>query len=198
MATLSWGYFLKYSQQRWSHGPSKYRSHQRCSIKKDVLTNFTKFTGKHLCQSLFFNKVAGLRPAFLLKKRLWLRCFPMNSVKFLRTPFLQYTSGRLLLQVLKMGSFWVLATPLVSKRRCAAKYFSGISDQQFQSKRGTKLNSTFWRQKKEFLFVSPIFFFNMVSSYCFTPYLYYRVNKSKFITKDCQNSVSLSSPCPLL
>ena len=31
--------------------------------KKGVLKNFTKFTGKHLCQSLFFNKVAGLRPA---------------------------------------------------------------------------------------------------------------------------------------
>ena len=28
--------------------------------KKGVLRNFTKFTGKHLCQSLFFNKVAGL------------------------------------------------------------------------------------------------------------------------------------------
>ena len=27
--------------------------------KKDVLRNFTKFTAKHLCQSLFFNKVAG-------------------------------------------------------------------------------------------------------------------------------------------
>ena len=26
-------------------------SHQRCSIKKGVLKNFTKFTGKHLCQS---------------------------------------------------------------------------------------------------------------------------------------------------
>ena len=25
-----------------------------------VLKNFTKLTGKHLCQSLFFNKVAGL------------------------------------------------------------------------------------------------------------------------------------------
>ena len=37
-------------------------SHQRCSMKKGVLRNFTKFTGKHLCQSLFFNKVAGLRP----------------------------------------------------------------------------------------------------------------------------------------
>ena len=29
---------------------------------------FTKFTGKHLCQSFFFNKVVGLRPATLLKK----------------------------------------------------------------------------------------------------------------------------------
>ena len=28
----------------------------------------TKFTGKHLCQSLFFSKVAGLRSATLLKK----------------------------------------------------------------------------------------------------------------------------------
>ena len=36
-------------------------SHQRCSMKKGVLRNFTNFTGKHLCQSLFFNEVAGLR-----------------------------------------------------------------------------------------------------------------------------------------
>ena len=38
--------------------------------KKGVLRNFAKFTGKYLCQSLFFNKVAGLRPATFLKKRL--------------------------------------------------------------------------------------------------------------------------------
>ena len=55
--------------------------------EKGVLRNFTKFTAKHLCQSLFFNKVGGLRPATLLKKRLWHRCFPVNFVKFLRTPF---------------------------------------------------------------------------------------------------------------
>ena len=55
--------------------------------KKGVLSNFTKFTGKHLCQRLFFNKVAGLRPATLLKRSLWHRCFPVNFVKFLRTPF---------------------------------------------------------------------------------------------------------------
>ena len=53
---------------------------------KGVLRSFMKFTGKHLCQSLFFNKVAGLRPT-LLKKRLWHRCFPVNFVAFLRTPF---------------------------------------------------------------------------------------------------------------
>ena len=65
--------------------------------KKGVLRNFAKFTGKHLCQSLFFNKVAGLRLATSLKKRLWHSCFPVNFAKFLRTPFLQNTSGRLLL-----------------------------------------------------------------------------------------------------
>ena len=40
-----------------------------------------------------------LRPAALLKKRLWERCFPVNFAKFLRTPFLQNTSGRLLLKI---------------------------------------------------------------------------------------------------
>ena len=72
-------------------------SHQRCSIIKVVLRNFAKFTGKHLCQCLFFNKVVGLRTTTLLKKRLWHRCFPVNFAKFLRTPFLQNTPGRLLL-----------------------------------------------------------------------------------------------------
>ena len=38
-------------------------------------------------ESFFFNKVAGQRPATLLKKRLLHRCFPVNFVKILRTPF---------------------------------------------------------------------------------------------------------------
>ena len=65
--------------------------------KKDVLRNFAKITGKHLCQSLFLNKVAGLSPATLLKGRLWHRRFPVNFAEFVRTPFLQNTLGRLLL-----------------------------------------------------------------------------------------------------
>ena len=55
-------------------------------MKKRVLRNFTKFRRKHLCQSLFFNKLAGLRH----------RCFPVHFAKFLRTPFLRNTSVRLL------------------------------------------------------------------------------------------------------
>ena len=31
-------------------------SYRRCSIKTDILKNFAKFSGKLLCQSLFFNK----------------------------------------------------------------------------------------------------------------------------------------------
>ena len=53
---------------------------------KGVLKNFAKFIRKHLCQSLFFNKVADLRPATLFKKRLWHRHFPVDFGKFLRTP----------------------------------------------------------------------------------------------------------------
>ena len=66
-------------------------------FEKGILRNFAKFTGKHLCQSLFLNKVARLRPATLSKKKLWHRCFPVNFAKCLSTSFLQNTSGRLLL-----------------------------------------------------------------------------------------------------
>ena len=67
--------------------------------RKRVLRNVAKFIVKHLCQILFFNKVAGLRGATLLKKRLRRRCFPVNFATFLRTRFLQSTSRRLLLNV---------------------------------------------------------------------------------------------------
>ena len=53
--------------------------------EKSVLKNFSKFNGKDLRQSLFFNKVAGSACNFINKKRLWHRCFPVNFEKFLRT-----------------------------------------------------------------------------------------------------------------
>ena len=42
-----------YPKCDWSSPPEVF-------YKKGVLRNFKKFTGKQLCQSLFFNKVAGL------------------------------------------------------------------------------------------------------------------------------------------
>ena len=72
-----------YNKRISTNSTAKIRSsHRRCSGKKCALRNFAKFTGKDLCRSLFFNKVAGLRPC----------------KKFLRTPVLQNTSGRLLLK----------------------------------------------------------------------------------------------------
>ena len=76
-------------------------SQRRCSMGKDVLRNFAIFTGIHLYQSRLFNKVAGLRPATLLKKRPWHRCFPEKFAKFLRTPFPWNTTGRLLLECIQ-------------------------------------------------------------------------------------------------
>ena len=48
--------------------------------KKGVIRYFVKFTRKQLCQSLYFNTIAGFR--------LWHRYFPVNLAKFLRIPFL--------------------------------------------------------------------------------------------------------------
>ena len=69
--------------------------------KKGILRNFANFTGKHLCQNLF-----------LSKEGLWHRCFPVNFAKFLRTPFLQNTSGRL---HLKGGDNSQNFTPMIFK-----------------------------------------------------------------------------------
>ena len=73
---------------------------------KGFLRNFAKFTGKHLCRSLFFNTVAALRPATLLKKRLWHRCFHVNFAKFLRTPFPTEYLWRLLLNLMPRNNLF--------------------------------------------------------------------------------------------
>ena len=77
MVLIKKGLLLLFKQQK-----------QPPEAEKDVLEKFARFIGKHLCSSLFFNKVVGLRPVTLLKKKLQHRCFPMNFAKFLKAPFL--------------------------------------------------------------------------------------------------------------
>ena len=69
---------------------SQFRSrHWSCSIKTGVLKKIiAKITGKYLCQSFFFHKVAILRPATLLKDGTRHSCFPLDFADFFRTPFL--------------------------------------------------------------------------------------------------------------
>ena len=70
----------------------KFRSsHRRCSTKKVLLI---------ISQNLLENSCVGV--SFLLKKRLRHRCFPVNIMKFLKTPFLQNTSGWLFLKILHL------------------------------------------------------------------------------------------------
>ena len=61
-----------------SHFTITRSNRQEMFCKKGVLRNFTKFTGIHLCQGLFFNKVAGL----------WHRCFPMNFCEISKNTFI--------------------------------------------------------------------------------------------------------------
>ena len=69
--------------------PLKQKQSPELFCKKGVLRNFAKLTGKHLCQSV------SHRPAALLKKRLWHRCFPVNFAQFSRTPTLVTASPKI-------------------------------------------------------------------------------------------------------
>ena len=83
-------YWTKFEQVAFCNMAVFRRSLLEVFCKKGVLVKFPKFTGKHVHLSLFFKKVASLRPAILSKKRLWHRCFPVNFVKVLRTQSCTY------------------------------------------------------------------------------------------------------------
>ena len=61
-------------------------SHRRCFVKKGVLKNFAKLTGKHLCQSLFLNKVAG-RACNFIKKESLAQVFSCEFCEFFKNTF---------------------------------------------------------------------------------------------------------------
>ena len=74
-----------------SEGTSS-RSEVLC--KKGVLTNFAKFTGKRLCQSLLFNKVADLRSEacnYIKKETQVAQVFPYGLCEISKNTFLHRT-----------------------------------------------------------------------------------------------------------
>ena len=73
-------------------------SSSKVVCKKYVLRNFPKFTGKHLSQSLFFNKVAGLSPQLYYKIGYGTGVFLWILRNFWEHLFLKNASG---------GHFWI-------------------------------------------------------------------------------------------
>ena len=59
---------------------------QRCSVKK-VFQEISQNSQENTCARVSFLIKLQARPATLLKKRLWYKCFPVNFAKFLKTPF---------------------------------------------------------------------------------------------------------------
>ena len=59
-------------------------SHWRCSVKKHVLKNFIKFTGKHLCQCLFLKAESLFFPKIcnFIEKETPAQVFFVNFAKF--------------------------------------------------------------------------------------------------------------------
>ena len=82
-----------------------------------ALKNFAKITEKHLCQSLFLNKVA-------IKKRPQHRCFPKYFLGILRRDFLN-------------EHFWTTATVrndcVVDLKNCPSRFLTDIIYNQIES-----------------------------------------------------------------
>ena len=128
LGQLNWQDNLRYAEEIKTFKNLKNTSGavvRRCSVKKGVLRNFTKFTGKHLRDSLFFNTVAGLEATehlwwlllvlvewsvFLylcctsvrcnfIKKGALAQVFSVHFAEFPRTPFLTKHFQWLLLSI---------------------------------------------------------------------------------------------------
>ena len=83
-------------------------SHRRCSVKKGVLRNFAKFTGKHLCN--------------FLKKETLAQVFSCEFCEIFKNIF--FTSGRLLLP----GLLWKYELNVKSSHwSCSVKNFANFT-----------------------------------------------------------------------
>ena len=114
--------------------------------KKGVLKNFAKFTGKHLCQNLFFKKRLK---NLLLKKTLWHRCFSVNFAKFLRTRFLkEHLQGLLLADSLAAERFQKVTVWCSSKTLVEGKFLKKKTCLRISSSKSRHISLT-----KSYIFI---------------------------------------------
>ena len=72
-------------------------------LYKEFLSNkYVNYENVSAMKRPLLGDLCCLKPATLLKQRLWHRCFSVNVAKFLRTPFLTEHLQRVLLAFLRM------------------------------------------------------------------------------------------------
>ena len=90
-------------------------SHKKCSVKKGVLKNFAKFSGQHLCQSLFFHKVSG--PSTFLQKETLAKVFSCEFFEIFKNTFFTEHLRWLLLKLVIAQYLRVIVTNIF-RRNC--------------------------------------------------------------------------------
>ena len=90
--------FWSCTSNRVTSGEKVRSCRSEMSCKKGVPKNFTKFTGKHLCWSLFLIKLQAVRLVQLIKKRLQIKGFPVSFGKNFKNTFLREYHRWLLLK----------------------------------------------------------------------------------------------------
>ena len=132
--------FIEHNSIRSTHARQNWKTFVSSSKMENVIRN----NGAECSQFLIANRiflsyksskfdtkkqppvVFYVRPATLLKKRLWRWCFPVNFVKFLRTPFFTEHLQRLLLEVVthkedSSKNFQMSQEIRSSHRKCSGK-----------------------------------------------------------------------------
>ena len=124
------------------------RGHQRCSIEKAVLKNFRNIHRKTPVLESLFNRLVGFKTCNFLKKRLRIRCFPVNIAKFLRTLILMKIFQQLLLP------FLLLNVNISSQGLISALNSIGVLQRSFSMFKGFSLgclvlgSSLIWKKEK--------------------------------------------------
>ena len=102
-------------------------------LQNRVVKIFAKFTEQHLCWSLFLIKLQPSGLELFLKKKLQHRCFPLNFVKFIRTPFftehLQTTASEICRVSFLRISFCLFGQICFGK--CKSQNFICLKEQRF-------------------------------------------------------------------
>ena len=122
------------------------RTSRRKSFYKKVFWEISqKNSLENTCAGVFFDKITRCRSATFISNETPAQVFFVNFAKFVRTPFLQNTTGRLLL---------IIAVSIVVKGHYDAEiktpiWLGNASYQKGQSRRKNNFNSCFRRRSLE-------------------------------------------------